>query len=79
MPEPHPGGHPAKWAQLRRPVSSCPRCSHLNTLPQTASTLTSSTFTEAGSFSRVFISSRERVKLSLGAAALPLCPSPLPG
>ena len=22
MPEPHPGGHPAKWAQLRRPVSS---------------------------------------------------------
>lgn len=42
--------------------------------------LTSSAFTEDGSFSKAFISSRKRVKLGLGAAtALPLRPPPLPG
>ena len=74
MPEASFRGSPARWAQLRRAVSSCPRCSHLNARQQAASMLTSSTFTEAGSFSRVFMSSGERVRLSRGSG--PACVHP---
>ncbi|XP_058390545.1 uncharacterized protein LOC131399923 [Diceros bicornis minor] len=82
MPETPPWGHPARWAELSKAFLLLPLL--LTPQPPPAAPppgLTSSTFTEAGSFSRAFTSSRGKSHAGgLGAAtALPLCPPPLPG
>ena len=67
--DPHPEGHPAaRWPELRRPFYFCPSCSPhtaLRTPHPRPPGLTSSTFTEDGSFSKVFTNSKERVKLGV--------------
>lgn len=67
-----PWWQPAKRAELRGPSYFCPSGSAWNPL---GPRLTSSTFTEAGSFSRALTSSMERVKPGLGDSD---CPAPVP-
>lgn len=78
MPKTHPGGQPARRAELRGPSPSDPRLSlnSLSTLPS----LTSSTFMEAGSFSKFLTSSTEKVKLGAwGSNCSVPVPTPTPG
>lgn len=72
MPKTHPGGQPARRAELGAfPFRPRLSLNSLSTLPS----LTSSTFTEAGSFSTFLTSSTEKVKLGAWGSD---CSAPVP-